>query len=131
MSNPAGPEDRTPRRARDEDGAVSQDARIHDARQDAAVNRTDAREQISTVAAAQTGRSVLCVRSGRKTEYGSRKERGLKAERSGIAAVREGRERGSCRAVDRLVRILADARALRRKNDRRSTGRTEPENVDL
>ena len=36
MSNPAGPEDRTPRRARDEDGAVSQDARIHDARQDAA-----------------------------------------------------------------------------------------------
>ncbi|WP_226759252.1 TIGR04086 family membrane protein [Arthrobacter sp. SO3] len=36
MSNPAGPQDRTPRRARDEDGAVSQDARIHDARQDAA-----------------------------------------------------------------------------------------------
>lgn len=36
MSNPTGPEDRTSRRARDEDGAVSQDARIHDARQDAA-----------------------------------------------------------------------------------------------
>ena len=36
MSNPAGPEDRTPRRARDEDAAVSQDAQIHDARQDAA-----------------------------------------------------------------------------------------------
>ncbi|MET4137185.1 TIGR04086 family membrane protein [Pseudarthrobacter sp. PvP090] len=40
MSNPAGPEDRTPRRARDEDGAVSQDARIHDARQDAARHDT-------------------------------------------------------------------------------------------
>ncbi|HSO92659.1 MAG TPA: hypothetical protein VLR70_16120 [Arthrobacter sp.] len=36
MSNPAGPEDRTPRHARDEDGAANQDARIHDARQDAA-----------------------------------------------------------------------------------------------
>ena len=36
MSNQAGPEDRTPRRARDEDGAVSQDARIHDARHDTA-----------------------------------------------------------------------------------------------
>ena len=35
MSNPTGPEDRTPRRARDEDGAVSQEARIHDARHDA------------------------------------------------------------------------------------------------
>ncbi|HSL37876.1 MAG TPA: TIGR04086 family membrane protein [Arthrobacter sp.] len=36
MSNPTGPEDRTSRRAREEDGAVNQDARIHDARQDAA-----------------------------------------------------------------------------------------------
>ncbi len=36
MSSPAGPEDRTPRHAGDEDAAVHQDARIHDARQDAA-----------------------------------------------------------------------------------------------
>lgn len=36
MSNPAGPEDRTPRRASDDGEAVNKDARIHDARQDAA-----------------------------------------------------------------------------------------------
>ena len=36
MSSPAGPEDRTPRHAGDGDAAVHQDARIHDARQDAA-----------------------------------------------------------------------------------------------
>jgi hypothetical protein len=36
MSSPAGPEDRTPRHAGDGDPAVHQDARIHDARQDAA-----------------------------------------------------------------------------------------------
>ena len=40
MSNPTGPEDRTSRRARDENGAVSQDAQIHDARQDAARHDT-------------------------------------------------------------------------------------------
>ena len=36
MSSPAGPEDRTPRHAGDGDAAAHQDARIHDARQDAA-----------------------------------------------------------------------------------------------
>ena len=35
MSHPAGPEDRTPRRARGEE-TPAQDTRIHDARQDAA-----------------------------------------------------------------------------------------------
>ena len=34
MTSPTGPEDRTPRRAREEDGTVERDARIHDARQD-------------------------------------------------------------------------------------------------
>ncbi|MHA7223267.1 hypothetical protein ACX80S_13210 [Arthrobacter sp. RHLT1-20] len=42
MSSTAGPEDRTPRRARDEEGAVNHEARIHDARQDAA-GATDTR----------------------------------------------------------------------------------------
>ncbi|MDN4645801.1 TIGR04086 family membrane protein [Arthrobacter sp. PsM3] len=49
MSNPAGPEDHTPRRARDEDGAVSQDARIHDARQDAARPGTAAANDTSAL----------------------------------------------------------------------------------
>lgn len=35
MSSTAGPEDRTPRRARDEDGTLNREAHIHDARQDA------------------------------------------------------------------------------------------------
>ncbi|WP_160668819.1 TIGR04086 family membrane protein [Pseudarthrobacter sp. ATCC 49987] len=57
MSNPAGPEDRTPRRARDEEAAVSQDARIHDARQDAARDetvRTNDTRAIPAGAAAET-----------------------------------------------------------------------------
>lgn len=35
MSSTAGPEDRTPRRARDEDAVLNREAHIHDARQDA------------------------------------------------------------------------------------------------
>lgn len=57
MSNPAGPEDRTPRRARDEEAVASQEARIHDARQDAARDdtvRTNDTRAIPTGAAAET-----------------------------------------------------------------------------
>ena len=57
MSNPAGPENRTSGRARDEDGAVNQDPRIHDARQDTArldTAPTSDTRAIPTSAAADT-----------------------------------------------------------------------------
>jgi uncharacterized membrane protein YdbT with pleckstrin-like domain len=44
MSTPAGPEDRTPRRA--EDGTPTQDARIHEARRDAARSGEPSRSEV-------------------------------------------------------------------------------------
>src|SRR6478735_2934907 len=46
MTSPTGPEDRTPRRARDEDGTLDRDARIHDARhENLAESRTEDRAE--------------------------------------------------------------------------------------
>ena len=62
MSNPAGPEDRTPRRARNEEAAAGQDARIHDARQDAArtndADRADDTRTIPTRGATNDTRTI-------------------------------------------------------------------------
>ncbi|MDD1476290.1 TIGR04086 family membrane protein [Arthrobacter sp. H16F315] len=65
MSNPAGPDDRTPRRARDEDTPGSQDARIHDARQDADRHntvRTNDTQAIPTGTEPTRSRPVTAVR---------------------------------------------------------------------
>jgi hypothetical protein len=71
MSSPAGPEDRTPRHAGDGDAAAHQDARIHDARQDAAPQaapRTNDTRVIPTgtaaPAASDATRSRDSVRTG-------------------------------------------------------------------
>lgn len=57
MSSTAGPEDRTPRRARDEDGTINGEPHIHDARQDGAredADRTGDTRIIPAAPAAET-----------------------------------------------------------------------------
>ena len=54
MSNAAGPEDRSPRRAHDEEGAPDQEARIHDARQHAAGKGTARRDSATDTRAIPT-----------------------------------------------------------------------------
>ncbi len=71
MSSTAGPEDRMPRRAREEDGTLDREARIHDARQDGvtADRPTVADERAEHRAAESRAENRADVRADERAEH--------------------------------------------------------------
>lgn len=84
MSSTAGPEDRTPRRTPDEEGTAAREARIHDARQDAA------REPVRGARADETRAMPAATTEVPTTEVSATRAQARVPSEAPVTAVRRG-----------------------------------------